>query len=240
MESQRVRHNWVTFISLHFIYCNGLSLTSVPVTPSSLPLGIEWVGVLLGGQHFAFVPENLVWMTEGSLTGLKMMQKFWWLRVILWQNFSAGSAQRQRVMDSLLNKIQFLDIHYLTPYSHFFFEFLYEITTIGSSLVLACMDSFYVCTGVSFIMSFSGGTSGKEPSCQCKLDETRAGSIPGWGRRPGGGHGNPLQYSCLENPMDRGAWLVTIHRIAKVRHDWNDLARRHTLVYYIRVWCFSE
>ena len=102
------------------------------------------------------------------------------------------------------------------------------------------MDSFCVCTGVSFIMSFSGGTSGKEPSCQCKLDETHAGSIPGWGRRPGGGHGNPLQYSCLENPMDRGAWLVTIHRIAKVRHDWNNLARRHTLVYYIRVWCFSK
>ena len=127
-----------------------------------------------------------------------------------------------------------------TLFTLFFFEFLYEITTIGSSLVLACMDSFYVCTGVSFIMSFSGGTSGKEPSCQCKLDETRAGSIPGWGRRPGGGHGNPLQYSCLENPMDRGAWLVTIHRIAKVRHDWNDLARRHTLVYHIRVWCFSE
>ena len=33
-----------------------------------------------------------------------------------------------------------------------------------------------------------------------------AGLIPGWGRAPGGGHGNPLQYSCLENPMDRGAW----------------------------------
>ena len=145
MESQRVRHNWVTFISLHFIYCNGLSLTSVPVTPSSLPLGIEWVGVLLGGQHFAFVPENLVWMTEGSLTGLKMMQKFWWLRVILWQNFSAGSAQRQRVMDSLLNKIQFLDIHYLTPYSHFFFWILiwnhhhWKLTCPGMHGFILCL-----------------------------------------------------------------------------------------------------
>ena len=37
------------------------------------------------------------------------------------------------------------------------------------------------------------------------------GSIPGSGRSPGGGHGNPLQYSCLENPMDRGAWQVTVH-----------------------------
>ena len=40
-------------------------------------------------------------------------------------------------------------------------------------------------------------------------------SIPGSGRSPGGGHGNPLQYSCLENPMDRGAWRATVHRVAK-------------------------
>ena len=37
------------------------------------------------------------------------------------------------------------------------------------------------------------------------------GSIPGLGRSPGGGHGNPLQYSCLENPIDRGAWWATVH-----------------------------
>ena len=42
-----------------------------------------------------------------------------------------------------------------------------------------------------------------------------AGSIPGSGRSPGGGHGNPLQYSCLENLMDRGAWWVAVHRVAK-------------------------
>ena len=41
------------------------------------------------------------------------------------------------------------------------------------------------------------------------------GSIPGSGRSPGEGNGNPLQYSCLENPMDRGAWWATVHRIAK-------------------------
>ena len=42
-----------------------------------------------------------------------------------------------------------------------------------------------------------------------------SGSIPGSGRSPGGGHGNPLQYSCLENPMDRGAWQAVVHRVAK-------------------------
>jgi len=41
------------------------------------------------------------------------------------------------------------------------------------------------------------------------------GSIPRWGRSPGGGHGNPLQYSCLKNPMDRGAWWDTVHRTAE-------------------------
>ena len=41
------------------------------------------------------------------------------------------------------------------------------------------------------------------------------GSIPGSGRSPGEGHGNPLQYSCLENPMDRGAWWATVHGVAK-------------------------
>ena len=41
------------------------------------------------------------------------------------------------------------------------------------------------------------------------------GLIPGLGRSPGGGHGSPLQYSCLVNPMDRGAWWATVHRVAK-------------------------
>ena len=45
------------------------------------------------------------------------------------------------------------------------------------------------------------------------------GSIPGWGRAPGGGHGDPLQYSCLENPMDRGAWQPTVHGVTRIAHD---------------------
>ena len=45
------------------------------------------------------------------------------------------------------------------------------------------------------------------------------GSIPGLGRSPGEGKGNPLQYSCLENPMDRGAWRATVRWVAKAGHD---------------------
>ena len=48
------------------------------------------------------------------------------------------------------------------------------------------------------------------------------GSIPGLGRSPGGGHGSPLQYSCLENPMDGGAWQATVHGVAKSRTRMSD------------------
>ena len=50
-----------------------------------------------------------------------------------------------------------------------------------------------------------------------------SGSIPGWRRSPGGGNGNPLQYSCWENPMDRGAWWATVHEVSKNQtwlSDW--------------------
>ena len=45
------------------------------------------------------------------------------------------------------------------------------------------------------------------------------GSIPGSGRSPGGGNGNPLQFSCLENPMDGGAWWAIVHGLQRVGHD---------------------
>ena len=48
------------------------------------------------------------------------------------------------------------------------------------------------------------------------------GSIPGWGRSPGEGNGNPLQYTCLENPMDGGAWWATVHGVAKSRIPLSD------------------
>ena len=53
-------------------------------------------------------------------------------------------------------------------------------------------------------------------------DRRSVGPIPGLGRSPGGGHGNPLQCSCLENPMDRGAWRVTVPGVAK---SWTQLKR---------------
>ena len=68
--------------------------------------------------------------------------------------------------------------------------------------------------------------SGREASCNAG-DTGDWGSIPGSGRTSGGGHGNPLQYSCLENPMDRGAWRATVHRVAKSQ-TWLKQLSTHT------------
>ena len=54
-----------------------------------------------------------------------------------------------------------------------------------------------------------------ESEGRVRLQCRRPGSIPGWGRSPGEGKGNPLQYSCLENSMDRGDWWATVHGVGK-------------------------
>ena len=60
-------------------------------------------------------------------------------------------------------------------------------------------------------MGFPCGSDGKESACNAG----DLGLIPGSGRSPGGGHGNPLQYLCLENPMDRGAWQAVVYGITR-------------------------
>ena len=60
-----------------------------------------------------------------------------------------------------------------------------------------------------------GGSDGKASACNAG----DLGSIPGLGRSPGEGNGNPLQYSCLENSMDRGAQQATVHQVTRVRHN---------------------
>ena len=64
------------------------------------------------------------------------------------------------------------------------------------------------------MLGFPGGARGKEPACQCRRRKRR-GFIPWVEKIPWGGHGNLLQYSCLENPMDGGAWRAAVHGVAK-------------------------
>ena len=71
--------------------------------------------------------------------------------------------------------------------------------------------------GIPPYLGFPGGSDGKVSACNAG----DLGSIPGSGSSQGEGNGNPLQYSCLENPMDRGAWLAIVHRITK---SWTRLS----------------
>ena len=64
---------------------------------------------------------------------------------------------------------------------------------------------------VMTLLGFPGGSEVKASAC----DAGDLGLIPGLGRSPGEGNGNPLQYSCLENPMERGTWWATVHGVAK-------------------------
>ena len=66
-----------------------------------------------------------------------------------------------------------------------------------------------------------GISDDKEFACNAG-DIRDTGSVPGSGRSPGAGRGNPLQYSCLDNPMDRGAWQATVHGVAKSRTGLSD------------------
>ena len=65
------------------------------------------------------------------------------------------------------------------------------------------------------LVGFPGGAEVKASTCNVR----DLGLIPGSGRSPGEGNGNPLQYSCLENPMDGGAWWATVHGVTRVGHD---------------------
>ena len=79
-------------------------------------------------------------------------------------------------------------------------------------------------------MDFPGGSDDKASV----YDAGDPGSIPGLGRSLGEGNGNPLQYYCLENPMDRGAWLATVHGVSKSRTRLSDFTFTFTLFIFIR------
>ena len=68
------------------------------------------------------------------------------------------------------------------------------------------------------VLGFPGGSEGKVSACNAG----DLGLIPGFGRSPGEGNGNPLQYSCLENPLDGGAWQATVHGVSKSRTQLSD------------------
>ena len=92
------------------------------------------------------------------------------------------------------------------------FAFNYDLNTAE-----LCAISLIICTGLKLLKDFPGGSDGKASA----YSVGEPGSIPGLGRSPGEGNGTPLQYSGLENPMDRGAWWATVHGVTE---SWTRLS----------------
>ena len=93
-------------------------------------------------------------------------------------------------------------------------------TTIPSTAI--AIAAYYYCIWLSRWLS------GKESTCHAG----DAGAVPGLGRSPGEGNGNPLQYSCLGNPMDRGGWWATVQEVTKSRTGLSTRTHMHTQASY--------
>ena len=91
---------------------------------------------------------------------------------------------------------------------------------------------------VIYTFGFPGGSAVKNPPANAR-DARDTDSIPELGRSPGEGNGNLRQYSCPENPMDRGAWWATVHGVAKSRTQRNDYAHAH-LAYLFTPLCIKD
>ena len=78
-----------------------------------------------------------------------------------------------------------------------------------------------------YMYGFPLGSVDKDSACNAR----DTGSIPGLGRSPGGGHDNPLQYSCLENSKDREAWQAIVHRVTKSQTQLKQLSNTNIYVY---------
>ena len=95
-------------------------------------------------------------------------------------------------------------------------------TNVGEASILYVW--MYAISILDTVLSrgFPGGSDGKESACNAG----DPGFIPGLRRSPGEGHGNPLQYSSLEKPMDRGAWQATVHRAHRIQDSTRKQSRR--------------
>ena len=104
--------------------------------------------------------------------------------------------------------------------------YILEINPLGciTNVFSQSIGYFFILFMVSFalqkLINLISGSDSKASACNAG----DPGSIPGSGRSLGEGNGNPLQYSCLENPMDRGAWWATVHGVAKSRTRLSDFS----------------
>ena len=123
-------------------------------------------------------------------------------------------------MSSIPNIIQFHSPSSPTSNSPYFMKILCSLSWSSQSYVLSPVFEIPRDLLTFLLWYIQRWFSGKESACRNKR------SVPGWGRSPGGGNGNPLQYSCLENPMNRGAWWATVHGVSNSQTQLSMHARQ--------------
>ena len=96
---------------------------------------------------------------------------------------------------------------FLSPFKFLFYFLWFELW----DYFLFFLSFFFFFCGLGALWDFPGGSDSKASV----YNAGDLGSIPGLGRSPGEGNGNPFQYSCLENPMDRGSWQATVHGVSE-------------------------
>ena len=101
-------------------------------------------------------------------------------------------------------------------YRHSMFFIIFAFNDYLLSKMFRWEGSLYIYHTIFIIWCFPGGSVVKNPPANARGSD----SIPGLGRCPGEGNGNPLQHSCLENSMNRGSWHATVHGVTRVRYDW--------------------
>ena len=108
------------------------------------------------------------------------------------------------------------------------FSFLLSNSLLKTSHFSLCASILLPSSLITvMITGLPGGASAKK---NLPANAGDSGLIPGWGRSHGGGHGNPLQHSCLENPMDRGAWWSAVHRVTKSQMPLKQLSTHACMI----------
>ena len=180
--------------------CAGTSLLSLGclqvVQFRDLKEGEELIKVWLASVLFCLVSGD----TQSSYTLRRQRMRIW--RVGIW---SCYRHTRKSVLGLFKELIEWINLSVICLSSIYLSSF-YQFTVSSVSLYLLYI-SLSICLFLHHYNSFSGGSEGEESTCNV---EGPCLSL-GLGRSPGEGSGNPLQYSCLENSMNRGAWQATVH-----------------------------
>ena len=170
---------------------------------------------------------GLVWLWAACILILRAMFLCCWRISMVCLSLELVGSMMFSLSDFLHSAWQSLDLSTTLQMAQFYSFLwlsnipLYICTT--SSLSIPCWWTFRLlpCLQVALVVK-------NLPTNE--RDVREVDSISESERYPGGGHGNPLQYSCLENPMDRGAWQATVHRVTRVEYNWSYLVHMHTHV----------